>query len=929
MGTYQNLNILYINIRSLRNKLDDLNDIVYQNKNIHIIILTETWIYANEEQYFNIDKFKAVHNCRNTRGGGASIYIREEIAFIENDMTAYNFNECNIVSLKLVKQKLTIFGVYRPPQNNIEEYINELDKLLENQKETCILIGDINLDLLKDTQVVTNYKNTIDMNGFQIQNQLTSKNATRITQTSASIIDHIITNHNLTCDVTLEDHIITDHKIICTELKRVRLKMEKVKITRSYLEQEKWSTNVKSKILLEEVQTFKQIADIINEEKKNCTKEYTIKIKENNHWITSEFIKKIKLRDRLYSRFKKVPSDYTQNEFKKIKNEVNNIRKRLQKDYAETKFKEAQGDYRQTWALLNQICNKKARTNKTINHITDKNGVIISNDYDKATAFNKHFSSIGETLASQITNNPQDPFLEEEVNESIFLKPTDCTEIKNIILELKNKCAPGMDNVSKKDLLLLWDAIGTKIVDIVNKILEKGIYPEELKTAKVIPVYKKGAQDELNNYRPISLLSTFSKIVEKVAKSRMINFINSTFMFDKYQYGFQRKNSTLGATADLLDHISSELDKNKYVIAVFVDLQKAFDTVNIELMLEKLNKMGFRGICHNLLRTYSTERKQYTVVNSSNSNQQNVTVGVAQGSVLGPLQYLLYVHSLKLVNLGCKYFMFADDTVLVYSAENEDELEQAINRDLDLYSQWLCYNKLTINIKKTVYMIIKQQGKRSCNPTVRLNNQVLTQVTEYNYLGLIISNNLTWNSHINKVINKVAPIIGVLKRCSHQLNDNTRFLLYNSFIEPHFRYLLPCWGNASDYLVKKLKRLQNKSIKTLFKLNYFTPSVDLYKHYPFLSFSQLRTLEQSKLIYCVKNKLLETNTNLKQNKDYHNYNVRHKFAIRNTFARTKKKQDSPYQRGIQVYNEISPQVFEGQYRKVMHNLKKYVRDNIV
>lgn len=138
MGTYQNLNILYINIRSLRNKLDDLNDIVYQNKNIHIIILTETWIYANEEQYFNIDKFKAVHNCRNTRGGGASIYIREEIAFIENDMTAYNFNECNIVSLKLVKQKLTIFGVYRPPQNNIEEYINELDKLLENQKETYV-----------------------------------------------------------------------------------------------------------------------------------------------------------------------------------------------------------------------------------------------------------------------------------------------------------------------------------------------------------------------------------------------------------------------------------------------------------------------------------------------------------------------------------------------------------------------------------------------------------------------------------------------------------------------------------------------------------------------------------------------------------------------------------------------------------------------
>ena len=339
---------------------------------------------------------------------------------------------------------------------------------------------------------------------------------------------------------------------------------------------------------------------------------------------------------------------------------------------------------------------------------------------------------------------------------------------------------------------------------------------------------------------------------------------------------------------DLLEYVSGEMDKNKYVITVFVDLQKAFDTVNIDLLLDKLYKMGCRGICYELLKSYSTNRQQYTSVNNSNSETAEVEVGVAQGSVLGPLQYLLYVHSLKYVGLKAKYFMFADDTVLVYSSENQNELQTIINTDLENYFEWLCYNRLSINAEKTVYMVIKQKGKLPCNPVIHINKVVLKEVMEYKYLGLIIQNNLSWNAHVNSIISRVSPMVGAIRRCSHQFNNKVKSLIYNSFIEPHLRYLIPCWGNTTEYLLNKLQRLQNKAVKAVNQLNFYTPSEQLYRDHHILKIKQIKTLEQTKLINSIQKALLKTNVVLKLSKDSHTHNTRTKENMRNEQARTKK-----------------------------------------
>lgn len=501
--------------------------------------------------------------------------------------------------------------------------------------------------------------------------------------------------------------------------------------------------------------------------------------------------------------------------------------------------------------------------------------------------------------------------------------------MKQIINELKGNCAPGCDNVTKKDIIDLYHIIGDSIVNIINTVLESGVYPEELKIGKIIPIYKKGNRTDVNNYRPISLLSNFSKILEKIVKIRLTRFIDTTFLFDEKQYGFQKQSNTLGATVDLLEYITKEIDQNRYIAAVFIDLQKAFDTVNIELLLEKLNKMGFRGVCQNLLKTYTVDRKQYTVVNKIPSEKTSVRVGVPQGSVLGPLQYLLFVHSLKFADLKSKYFMFADDTVIVYSSENQEQLEQTINSDLKTYFEWLCYNELTINTEKTVYMIIKQKGKKSIKPVIKINNKVLKEVTQYNYLGLIISNDLRFNDHVQHIIKKLTPAIGSIRRCANQLNRNARYLLYNSVIEPHLRYLIPCWGNTSELMLNKLQRCQNKAIKSIFALEYYTQTEYIYEHYPFLTIRQIKGLEQSKLIYYIQNNLLKSSIILNKNKDIHTYNLRTTENIRKNYARTKKCQDSPIGRSIQMYNEIPKDIITKKAKKTCRNLKTYIKNNYI
>jgi len=380
---------------------------------------------------------------------------------------------------------------------------------------------------------------------------------------------------------------------------------------------------------------------------------------------------------------------------------------------------------------------------------------------------------------------------------------------------------------------------------------------------------------------------------------------------------------------DLVEYISCELDQNKYVIVVFIDLKKAFDTVDIDHLLDKLYKMGFRGTCYNLLKSYSEGRKHYTVVNNCESDCADIKVGVAQGSVLGPLLYLLYVHSIRFLQLKSRYFMYADDTVLVMSGNNVDHLELDINSDLNLYFDWLCHNRLSMNLDKSVYMIVKQKNKKPCNIEVKIKNTPLKEVSEYVYLGLTINNRLSWDSHIQKLATKIAPIIGSFRRCNYMLNNKVRGMLYCSFFESHLRYLITCWGNTSKHSINKIQRMQNKGVKALYAMDFYTPTKEVYDITNILDIYKLKHLEQAKFIYCIKNNILKSEGTKKLNEvgQLVHYQFRDKAKIRKEFARTKIFHSSPLNSSISMYNKIPSNITEiSNYYKMLHCLKQYIKE---
>lgn len=460
------------------------------------------------------------------------------------------------------------------------------------------------------------------------------------------------------------------------------------------------------------------------------------------------------------------------------------------------------------------------------------------------------------------------------------------------------------------------------LLSAINNCLQTGEFPSRCKVSKVIPVYKKGNKSEPGNYRPISLTSIFSKVLEKVIKNRLTQFLQ----LSKNQYGFQKGSSTQSAAVDLIQTIVTKLEEKKNVIVVFVDLKKAFDTVKHDVLLMKLKRLGIRGPAHRLISSFLSGRTQYTVLEKEKSDTRIITTGVPQGSVLGPLLYLLYVESLSRAGLKAEHYMFADDTALVYSGKDVCRLEQLINKDLTRFLQWLRAGGLVINEQKTVCMHFHQKNRIITPINLVINITPVKQVNCHRYLGLVIDNKLTWDKHIDDIVGgRLCGLIGALRRINHLLTVKCRYMLYNAYVQSALSYLTAVWANLSVFNLSRLKRFQNKSIKAIFNIPYYTKTVELYSCLPIMPLNKLRQLELCKMIYKIKNKKIKTNINLNINSDKHSYQTRGADNISTARIRTSKGFKSPIYQGCKYYNGLPKNLRDLEdYDQFVKNLKRYL-----
>ena len=442
-------------------------------------------------------------------------------------------------------------------------------------------------------------------------------------------------------------------------------------------------------------------------------KEYKLKFKP---WISREILKQCKERDNILKSISKEDDPEKRLNlyatYKTLRNEITQKeRKRESKVECFSRFFEKnRNKSSEIWKGIKSLIQMKSTSKQSI-RLMDKHNNLFSDHLAIANKFNDYFSTIGsfvEQKIPNITGNYKDYFKVKDkngklivnCNNSLYLSPTTPNEIGNIIQSLNENKSTGPNSIPIFILKFLESFFSYWLSLIINLSFEISIFPDLLNIAQITPIYKKGCKLSKINYRPISLLSVLSKIFEKALYTRIYSHLTKTILFIK-KYGFRSNYSTIHALTNLTEKLRSSLDCTHIVCGVFIDLEKAFDTVSHKILCDKLNNYGIRGKVNGLLESYLKNRKQYVSINGFHSITMPIKCGVPQGSSLGPLLFLIYINDLRLSLDKSEAGHFADDTFIIYASKNIKTIETVMNHELKLMSKWMKLNKLSINTDKT------------------------------------------------------------------------------------------------------------------------------------------------------------------------------------------------------------------------------------
>ena len=614
-------------------------------------------------------------------------------------------------------------SIYRHPNDNSLSYDNFLIYLesclskLSNENKEVYLCGDFNSDLLK-LDKVKNYKKFYElMCSYGFLPQILQP--TRIQGDSATIIDNIFTN---TCGRKIHSgNIITDfsdHYSQFVSVRRVKLDFKKITMYKrnySNFSEDSFRDDVS-------IQNFDNNFEDVNDQFKDfylrlkgCIdrhaplKKLTPKEVKLNHkpWISVDINKMIKIKNKLFHRKKRQPNNL---EIKRLynlfRNRVNRELKKAKRNYYTKYFEVNSNNIKKTWEGIRSIINIKATKQSTISQIK-VNNKVIKNQKEIVETLNNFFVNVGPNTDRNIPVNPKikpEKYLKNRNQLNFLIAHISNEEVLDIINQLENK-STGPQSIPIKLLKLIPDLILVPQCKIINHSFQTGVFPDALKLSEVIPIHKGGSTEELNNYRPISLLSIFDKIIEKLMHKRLYDFLQAHNILFQNQFGFRKNNSTTFALIEITEKIKETIDNKKYGCGIFIDLRKAFDTVNHEILLRKLEHYGIRGKAQVWFKSYLTNRKQYVSSNGESSELKQITCGVPQGSCLGPLLFLIYINDLPNISEVLHFYLFADDTNIYYEAETMKKLETVINKELKKLDTWLIVNRLSLNIAKTNFLV--------------------------------------------------------------------------------------------------------------------------------------------------------------------------------------------------------------------------------
>ena len=797
------LKLLHLNVRGLLSNFTNLQKFIHDNKSIDIFAVTETHINDNsEEKLFIITNYSFIAKSRSTgKGGGVGIYVKNNLEFERRTDLEGKTCECIWIEIFIKHSKsLLIACYYRPPNSskhlskNFTIEFNESLITAQKEQKEVIILGDFNVNYMSEGDN-KDIKSIIDINGFeQIVNE-----PTRVTTASQTLIDLILTNYsdNIKSKIVLPLSI-GDHDVIgCVRKLNSRKHISKTTVSRDY-------RNYDPKNLVADLRNINWeslyscfdvdiAANIFTETLKGLfDKHAPFKTKvvkgKPAPWLKIDLRLLMDQRDRALRKSRKTKTENDLRAYKNLRNECNKKLKEAKRKYHRNLISESQGNAKQFWDAIKKVfpsnSNCKSPTKDKVEQVKTAN--MLSSYFANAVRnIKSKFTTLKNLVWRQhLVDRKTDKVFKFSYISNIF--------VKRRLEKLKRNKSTGLDELPPGMIKDCARELSQPLAFICNLSINSGKMPSVWKRAKVIPIHK-GGDSTPENYRPISILPIFSKIIESSIKTQLLAFLETNNIFTDSQFGYRQQRSTKLASTYLFDDIRKCIDQGEMVGAVFIDLTKAFDTISHGLLLKKLQEYGINGIELDWFSSYLFNREQIVCLEQSFSKTEKITSGVPQGSILGPLMFLIFFNDFPICLNRCKTVMYADDTVVYVSSKVKSNIEDMLDCELVNISRYFAENELFINLKKgkTESMILgtsKRIREAGSVLNVNFNGQPISNVSQYKYLGNIIDQNLNFSKNFERVYKKASGRLKLLKRLRYFLTMKAAYDVYSMMIVPLLTY---------------------------------------------------------------------------------------------------------------------------------------------
>jgi hypothetical protein len=804
-----------------------------------VMMLTETWLTDDTE-----DKCVAIANYdlvrrdkpKNFPGAqGVVMYIKQGIVFTHRTDLEHKNLMNTAVQINLPHQKpLVLVVVYRRPHSPVSFFdnIEQLLSTLDSNNFRSVVSGDFNLDVLQPSPSSTRLLEIADTCGLK----QTIQEPTRVTMTSSTCLD--LTFTNLDNQVSgVENICIADHFLNYIVLKRLKTPANHRYITCRNLKrvnEQQWKADMDN-IPWSTIEVFDNINDSWHAWKSMFlevvdahapVKKFRGSRKKKKAWRCEEVDRLRELRDYHHHRACLTMNAEDWARYRQTRNQTTQLARQRKTYHFTTQIEDNRGNSKAMWKVLKDLLPTKSASSAA--PTLELNNDIVTDLKEVCNVFNNYFIDIGARLSASIPavyrnsvyylQHYLDVYLHPPANISFSFTPVSQNHVLKTMNCLSASKATGLDNIQVQILKLSARSIAPSLAYLFNFSLRSGVFPDEWKAAKVCPIHKKGSKLDPGNYRPVSVLPAISKIMERIVHDQLYSYLASNNLLSPQQSGFKKLHSCQTSLHRMTEYLFSEIHKRNVIGLVALDLKKAFDTVNHEIMLSKMELYGVREREKTWFQSYLSLRSQRCCINSCQSDPKTVLCGVPQGSILGPLLFILYVNDLPQCFSQCQVNIYADDTAFYVAKRTVHDINEVLQTEFESVHQWLCANQLSLHVGKTASMLICSRQKRAHlqdqTISLSLNDEAVSQVEGLKYLGVYIDCNLNFDQHIDEVCRKLRRALGILRRAAPYVDQRTRITLYNTLLLPHFDYCSTVWGTGiTQGNLSKLQKIQNCAMR--------------------------------------------------------------------------------------------------------------------